>query len=167
MELLIGYLAKLFGPLLARILVSKLLTSHIDMTELEAIGVSISDVAGDLVGSVDIAGWVDAITDGDAKSRRNADFLFETMGEEAAEMLETVFARERDTLPEGEWRQVVDVAKTTIDTHGLSLLIEKKLDGPFFARALQRIPLAEPLSEAQEAVYTRLLGESAQGIADV
>ncbi|MEM7532892.1 MAG: NACHT domain-containing protein [Chloroflexota bacterium] len=143
---------------------SKLLTDHVDLSYLESIGISVSDLAGDVAGNVDITELVRRATANDSKSIRNANYLFETIGEEAAETLAEVFRHEGNTMPEAEWQAAIEAAKVTINEQAMPLLLESKLDAHHFARALQRVKSTQPLSAEQEAIYTRILGTSAQVI---
>ncbi|MEM7533224.1 MAG: leucine-rich repeat domain-containing protein [Chloroflexota bacterium] len=160
------YLAKVFGPTLARILLATLLKGHIDFS---AIGIETGDLAGNLADGLDIGGLVDKITAHDEeahrKAVRNANYLFDKIGDEAAERLVEVFQREGDALPEVEWQLTVDAAKDTLNRHGLAMLIGENLSAPDFRRTLRTTPPSPEFTletEGQAVLYRRLLDTSAQ-----
>ena len=157
---LLAYLIKLFGPTLARMLLATLLKDRVDFA---AIGYG--DIAETLADSLDIGGLVDKVTDGDRKAVRNANYLFDKIGDEAAEKLAEVFQRENGQIDEAEWRNTIDAAKETLNRHGLSLLIQEQLNAHDFRRALRNTPPTHPLeTRDQEELYRRLLDSAAQVI---
>jgi len=166
MEIAVAYLAKIFGPTLARTLLATLFKERIDF---EAIGYDA--LAETLADSLDIGGLVTAVIKDDPhdvdqrRAIRNANYLFDKIGDEAAEKLVEVFLQEGDALPEAEWMLAVDAAKATLNQHGMRLLITEKLEAHNFGRALQKIAPEPPLeTSAQSVLYKRLLGTAAQVI---
>ena len=156
MELL-ALLTKLFGPTMARILFAVALK---DRVELAAIGSG--DMAETLADSLNIGGIVDKLTDGDRRARVNSEYVFEKIGDEAAEKLSELFRHERVSLSEAERDSAVEAAKDTLNRRALPLLVETNLEPHRFRRALSSEPPSIVLSMVEEDLYKRLLNTCAQ-----
>ncbi|MBX3053785.1 MAG: leucine-rich repeat domain-containing protein [Caldilineaceae bacterium] len=153
-------LAKLFGPTFARVLFAYALRKT-DLGFLTG-----GDIAETLADSLDIAGIVDSLSGGDRTAKRNAPFIFETIGDEVAERVAELFVGENAAPAEGEVEQAVEAAKEVMNRRALSLLIETKFDRIAFRRELSATPPPAPAgwSEQQRAYYRRILAISADAL---
>ncbi|MEM7129748.1 MAG: leucine-rich repeat domain-containing protein [Chloroflexota bacterium] len=155
---ILSYLAKTFGPTLGRVLLATLLKQgNIDPTVYGA-----DALADSLADSLDIGGLIARVTDKDRAAVRNANYLFDKIGDEAAEKLFSVFQQEGE-LAEAEWQNTIDAAKETLNRHALPLLIEQNLNAHDFRRALRNTSPAHSLETTdQEVLYNRLLDTCGQ-----
>ena len=158
MEVITPLLVKLFGPVLARVLLAALLQNRVEFSN-----TSSDELADILVDSLDIGSLVDKMTDGDWKARRVSERVFDRIGEEAAERLAPLFQSEQMAIPEAERTLAIEAAKETLNRRALRLLYDHNFDGYKFRHALRREVPAAPLeTEAQQLLYERLLDTSAQ-----
>ena len=163
MELL-PFFAKVFGPVFARMLFAYALRG-VDTWEIIRANdnfITSGDIAETLADSLDIAGAVDSLSGGDRAAKRNAPFIFETIGDEVAKRVAELFAGENETPAEGEMEQAVEAAKEAMNRRGLSLLLETRFNRIAFRRELGRTPPpTEGWSEKQRETYRRILEISA------
>ncbi|MFZ1753123.1 MAG: hypothetical protein WBO46_13025 [Caldilineaceae bacterium] len=96
--------ATLFGPTFARVLFAYALRKT-DLGFLTG-----GDIAETLADSLDIAEMVDSLSGGDRVAKRNAPFIFETIGDEVAERVAELFVGENAAPAEGEVEQAVEAA---------------------------------------------------------
>jgi hypothetical protein len=152
-------LAKLFGPVFARMLFAYALRKT-DLGFLTG-----GDIAETLADSLDIAGIVANLSGGDRAAKRNAPFIFETIGDEVTERVAELFVRENETPAEGEIEQAVEAAKEAMNRRGLALLIQTRFDRIAFRRELGRTPPPAPgWSAQQQDYYSRILAISADAL---
>ncbi len=158
MELL-PLFAKIFGPVFARMLFAYALRKT-DLGFLTG-----GDIAETLADSLDIAGAVDSLSGGDRAAKRNAPYIFETIGDEVAVRVAELFVRENETPAEGEMEQALEAAKAVMNRRGLALLIETKFDRIAFRRELSATPHpGSGWSAQQRDYYRRILAISADAL---
>jgi len=147
-------LIKLVGPTLAHALFAILFKGGLK-DALDPGG-----LAGTLASTLDMGGLVERITDGEVP-RYKSEYIFRRIGDETTEMLMAVFQQEGIEMDEGEREEAVVAAIATIDRQALPLLLKRNLSGYAFREELRREKSATPLSEAQTALYERILDRSA------
>ncbi|MCP4429286.1 MAG: hypothetical protein GY803_32785, partial [Chloroflexi bacterium] len=150
-------LVKLFGPTFARILFAYALRGKIKLDFIES-----GDIAETLADSLDIGGIVDKLTDGNRKAKREAGYIFNTIGDEIAETVAAIFEADNQMLEPGEQEEVVEAAKEVMNRKTLPLLIDVKFELPTFKQELRRIKPEnmDRWSEKQISFYKRLLDTS-------
>jgi len=153
----LAFFLKLFGPTFARILFAYALKGRIDLDFIQS-----GDIAETLADSLDIEALVGSLTNGDRQAKRNAEFIFDTIGDEVAKKLATIFEAENQSLEPAEQEEVVKVAKEAINRQALALLIDTRFELPKFQQELRQL-LPENAgwwSEQQTAFYKRVLAVS-------
>ena len=156
---LAALLAKLFGPTFARILFAYALRGG-DWKFITG-----GDVAETLADSLDIGGVVDRLSNGDRKARRNAQHIFDTIGDEVAERVAELFVGENAAPAQEEVEQAVEAAKAVMERRALPLLVETRFERIAFRNKLSATPPPAPgWSAQQRAYYSRLLAISADAL---
>ncbi|MCA9958961.1 MAG: hypothetical protein KC443_08000 [Anaerolineales bacterium] len=122
-----AFFLKLFGPTFARILFAYALQGKIN---LDFIGSG--DIAETLADSLDIEGIVGRLTDDDRQSKREASYIFDTIGDEVAKTVAAIFEADNQTLESGEQEEVVKAAKEAMNRQALSLLVATRFELPQF-----------------------------------
>ncbi|MCB9005765.1 MAG: NACHT domain-containing protein [Ardenticatenaceae bacterium] len=152
-----AFFLKLFGPTFARILFAYALQGKIN---LDFIGSG--DIAETLADSLDIEGIVGRLTDDDRQSKREASYIFDTIGDEVAKTVAAIFEADNQTLESGEQEEVVKAAKEAMNRQALSLLVATRFELPQFQQAFRDIKSEKAgwWSEKQIAFYKRVLDAS-------
>ncbi|MBI3960399.1 MAG: leucine-rich repeat domain-containing protein [Chloroflexi bacterium] len=152
-------LAKLMGPVFARFLFAYALRK-VDLKFITG-----GDIAETLADSLDIGGVVDELSGGDRKARRNAQHIFDTIGDEVAERVAALFVGENAAPAQGEVEQAVEAAKAVMERRALPLLIESRFERIAFRQKLSATPPPAPGWSAQQRdYYSRLLAISADAL---
>jgi Leucine-rich repeat (LRR) protein/energy-coupling factor transporter ATP-binding protein EcfA2 len=139
---------KLLGPALIRAILTVVFRDE----------VTGSDMAETLTDSLNIPRLVEQLG-GDYAQARTANRFFEDIGDKAAASIGRIFEVEGEAIAEAAQAEAARAAATTLQAHGLRLLLEHHMDGQKWRQALRAYPPPADLHSEHHELYRRVLDE--------